>query len=409
MNIPALELSKYLTKSTDKLPNKPSISYLITPPTSPADSENPNLTSNKRTLDDDSKIPSTSLKKTKTDIDKNGRILDLNLLDLYLSSGRSMKVKDNTYGLNLLCWACQCKSIKAVKKVIQQGDININERNGPHRITALHLAAAVDFFDGIDCLTQHPDLDLNVEDIFGLTAIHYAAKHSKNNAMRTLLKVGARLDLYDRYGRLALHYAIRNSNIEFARLILSSKNGSNNPTLTNLIWSSRNGYHCTIEEAIIMSVVNQSKILKEFTDAGMFVPIELGGWWEEEYENKRDGLIELCIEWNRFECLRYLVVNTNIPLTRQALELAVRQRKLDFVKYLCDVVGISPCQENGNNQSLLYAANHGFMEMIPYLFTPDTSSDCIEQATRLTKLIGKYKMFCDILKSWKPTDDKQIE
>lgn len=404
MNIPTLELSKYLTKSTETLTSKlPTISYLVTPPTSP-DPKDPiivlqpttTIPTNKRKLEDNN-IPFIQEKKLKTE-SSNSQKLDLNLLDVYLSSGKSINVKDASYGLNLLCWACQCRSLEAVKKILQKGDIDINQRHGPHQITALHIAAAVDFSAGIDCLTEHPNLDLNVKDIYGLTAVHYAARHNKANSIKTLLEVGARSDLYDRHGRLAIHYAIRNSNVEIVNTILSMK-GRNNPTFTNLVWSSINEHNCAMEEAIIMAVGNSTEMLKQLLISGSFLALESGGWWEEEYRHKLNELIELCVNWNRFECLRCLVVNTAIPLNRQALDLAVQQRKLDFVTYLCDHVGINPCHSNGNNPSLLYAANHGFMDMVPCLLTPDTSLDCIQQAILFTRMNGKYNIFHNILKN----------
>ena len=398
MNIPPLDLSKYIDKASEKN-SLQKISYLITPPTTPDVIIEP--TKKRRLLDEVAEVADNIPLQQQEKKLKTTQKLDLNLLDVYLSSGKSINVKDASYGLNLLCWACQCRSLEAVDKILQQGDMDINQKHGPHRITALHIAAAVDFSVGIDRLTSHPGLDLNVQDIFGLTALHYAARHNKINSLKTLLEVGARSDLYDSHGRLAIHYSIRNANTESVDIILS-KRGRNNPTFTNLVWSSAKDFPCAMEETIIMALGNSTDILRRFIHAGSFCSIESGGWWEEEYESKRNGLIELCVQWNRFECLRCLVVDTTLPLSRQALDLAVQQRKLDLVTYLCEHVGVSPCH-NGNNASLLYAANHGFMDMVPCLLTGDTSLDCIQQAILLTRMNGKYTSFCDILKkNWKP-------
>ncbi|KAG2194700.1 hypothetical protein INT46_001946 [Mucor plumbeus] len=333
--------------------------------------------------------------------------LNLKLLDLYLSSEKPNDVKDNYYGLNLLCWACQCKSLDAVKKILQQGDIDINQSNGPHQMTALHIAAAVDFISGIDYLVQQPNLNLNQQDKAGLTALHYTARSNHYNSAKVLLEAGARLDLFDINGKLALHYAIRQNYVSDIVDLFLQKRERNNPSWTNLIWStsSNNNLNCVMEEAI--AVIRNIQIMHQLVRAGAFIAIEQGGWWEDAYNFKRNELLDLCIHWNRFDCLKYLVQETNITqevdytLCQRALNIAVQQRKLDLVIYLCRTVQISPCDANGYNTAFLYAANHGFMEMIPYLLTSDTSPDCIHQALLFAKLIGKKKNLGDILYYYK--------
>jgi ankyrin repeat protein len=327
-------------------------------------------------------------------------------LDIYLSSGKPINVKDQQYGLNLLCWACQCRSLDAVKKILQQGVIDINQRHGPHQMTALHIAAAVDFASGIDCLALDPNLDLNQKDAFGSTALHYAARSNHCASITVLLDAGARLDVYDKKNKLALHYAIRNASLSLISLILS-KRERNNPSLTNLIWFSPENGNNIIEEAIVNT--GNSLILSQLLQSGAFLPTSSGGWWEEVYRMKRDVLIDLCIHWNRFGCLKCLVEEAQISkeisnrMSHHALTLAVHQRKMDFVAYLCKHVRINPCNSNGNNPSLLYAANHGFMEMIPFLITPETSLDCIQQAMLFSRMIDKSKILGDLVRVyWKP-------
>lgn len=357
----------------------------------------------KRHLDDPQPRDVNKHKMHKT----NSNNLNLQLLDLYLTSGKPNDVKDNEYGLNLLCWACQCKSLVAVKRILQQGDIDINQNNnGPHQMTALHIAAAVNFIGGLDYLIQQPNLDLNQQDSTGLTALHYAARSNHYAAAKALLEAGARLDVADTNGRLALHYTIRHQNPSphFIRLLLE-KRERNNPSWINLIWSASNGCHSAMEESI--SVIRDIQVMHQIVKAGAFIPLEQGGWWEDVYSDKMQGLLEMCVHWNRLDCLRYLVEEVSIThrveyaCCQQALHSAVQQRKLDLVVYLCKVARVRPCDSNGYNASLLYAANHGFMEMIPYLLTANTSLNCIQQALLFANMIGKKKHLGDILHHFK--------
>jgi ankyrin repeat protein len=412
MNIPSLTLSKYLTTSTE-VESSHTNKLLPTPPTSPdtpdpatkaaatsAEGINSAASQQKRRLENP--IPRTD---EKLKIHRANK-LDLNLLDIYLSSGKPINVKDQQYGLNLLCWACQCRSLDAVKKILQQGVIDINQRHGPHQMTALHIAAAVDFASGIDCLALDPNLDLNQKDAFGSTALHYAARSNHYASISVLLDAGARLDVYDKKNKLALHYAIQHANLPLISLVLS-KRERNNPSLTNLVWFSPENGNNVIEETIVNT--GNSLILSQLLQSGAFLPTSSGGWWEEVYRMKRDVLIDLCIHWNRFDCLKCLVEEAQISkeissrMSQHALILAVHQRKMDFVSYLCKQVQVNPCDSNGNNPSLLYAANHGFMEMIPFLITPETSLDCIQQAMLFSRMIGKSKMLGDLVRVyWKP-------
>lgn len=337
----------------------------------------------------------------------SGNSLNLDLLDLYLKSGKPNDVKDNQYGLNLLCWACQCKSLDAVKKILQQGNVDINQNNnGPHQLTALHIAAAVNFIGGVEYLIQQPNLDLNQQDRAGLTALHYAARSNHYGSVKALLKAGAQLDVTDSNGKVALHYAISHPNpLPSIIQLLLEKRERNNPSCINLIWAANNGNHSALEESI--AVIRNIQILHRLVTAGAFIPLDQGGWWEDVYSDKRNELLDLCVHWNRFDCLRYLIEEVGITRKvdyascQQALYSAVQQRKLDIVVYLCKVARVQAYDSHGYNASLLYAANHGFMEMIPYLLTAGTSLDCIQQALLFAKMIGKNKHLGDILRHFK--------
>ncbi|KAL7312787.1 hypothetical protein PS15m_008512 [Mucor circinelloides] len=360
----------------------------------------------KRRLDDPQPRDVGKAKMHKTNSSSNNS-LNLALLDLYLSSGRPSDVKDSQYGLGLLCWACQCRSLHAVKRILQQGDIDINQNNnGPHQMAAIHIAAAVNFISGIDYLIQQPNLDLNQQDRSGLTALHYTARSNHYDSAKALLEAGARLDVVDSNGKLPLHYAIHHHSPspKIIQLLLE-KPERNNPSWTNLIWSSSKSCDSVMEESI--TLVRNIQVMHQLVKAGAFIPIEQGGWWEVIYSDKRDKLLDLCVHSNRLDCLRYLVEEISITqksdytYCQRALNTAVQQRKLDLVIYLSKVAQVRACDSNGYNASLLYAANHGFMEMIPYLLTEDTSSNCIHQALLFAQMVGKKKHLGDILVQFK--------
>ena len=101
----------------------------------------------------------------------------------------------------------------------------------------------------------------------------------------------------------------------------------------------------------------------------------------QQYKTRDHELIQHAVFYNRIDCLQVLIdaghdVN---PPCKTPIYTAVQQRKIDIVKLLCES-GADPCQSNGNNPSLVYAACHDFVDMIPFLLTPRTSKACVQQA-----------------------------
>ncbi|KAI8329775.1 ankyrin repeat-containing domain protein [Choanephora cucurbitarum] len=372
MMIPPLCLEKYHVTTAQQRQNLP------TPPTSPDEVVTP--IKRKQTADHS---PS---KRTR---------LDLTLLHRYLSSGKPVHVKDAHYGLNLLCWACQCQSVEAVDSILNQGRIDINQRHGARQMTALHMAALTNFHQGLQRLVDHPDLDINQRDTQGLTAVHYAARQNCAEALEVLIESGARIDVYDRQGRLPLHYAIMHGSQAVLKLLLTNQE-RNNPTGLNLIWSSPS----SLEEAVV--ITGNPDIIQVLIEQGAFVSIRQGGWWEACYGVQYSRMLEQCVYWNRLSCLisllRYKDRLPSLSALSSVLHLAVQQRKLDIVQYLVKEHQADPCHQDGSNPSLLYAVNHGFMEMIPFLLTSSTSSHCIQRACLLAHMIGQTQAWSRLVK-----------
>ncbi|KAI9483629.1 MAG: ankyrin repeat-containing domain protein [Benjaminiella poitrasii] len=374
--LPPLQLTKYLYTKTSR------DSLLPTPPISPDVKDSPITTlatSHQSALPDSSSRDAEKQAKRQLDNDHERRkkarreTVNMQLLDLYLASGKPMHVQDDRYGLNLLCWACHCRSLEAVQHILHRagGQFDINQRHGPSRLTALQIAASVGFSAALDLLTSHPDLDVNVTDARGWTALHHVVRRNDLEGARVLLDAGARLDLLDLSGRLALHHAVRTASHPLIALLLHRSYERNNPSRRNLIWSS-----CpfVLEEAIMLGNLD---VLQDLALHGALDPTR---WWERRYEAKQRGILSLCVYWNRPDCLRTLVAADVLVGRQRALELAVQQRKIDLVRYLRRDVAVEPCRLDGSNPSFLYAVRHGFVDMIPLLLTSETSSDCLQQA-----------------------------
>ncbi|CAO3693903.1 unnamed protein product [Rhizopus stolonifer] len=295
-----------------------------------------------------------------------------NYLESYLTSS-SPNQCDHQYNRSLLSWACIARSTEKVKELMSNVHLDINLTSGPNLTTALHEAAFIGFERGIRLILQHSEIDLNVKDKFGQTPLHYAVQRNQTESLRALLSAGARLDLSCRYNRLPIHTAASYGFETCTRLLLAYHAcHPNNPKEINLIHAKESlSDQSVIECAVVRGHLNNLKQLLELDD-----------------KSKSSSLTDLAIHWNRLDCLKILL-DLGYPTSKDSLLLAVQQRKIDLVRLLVSA-GKNPCLENGQNPAFLYAANHGFLEMIPFLFTLSTSRECIQQALFLASTMGLH-------------------
>ena len=79
--------------------------------------------------------------------------------------------------------------------------------------------------------------NLNKQDKFGESALFYAIERQDTEAVKLLLKYGAKLDLRsDLYGQTPLHYAARVGNLEIAEMLINK--GADIMSKTNLGWTT---------------------------------------------------------------------------------------------------------------------------------------------------------------------------
>lgn len=299
---------------------------------------------------------------------------DLGCLNNYLKKG-SPNTCDEQFKRSLLSWACVGKSKEAVQDLLKLVHLDINMKSGPNKTTALHEACLHGFHEGLELLVKHADIDLNAKDNQGQTAIHCATQANRIDCLKILLSAGARIDLFSTPGRLPIHIAIQNGLQQCVSLLLSkSKVHDNNPTETDMLWKSNliDG-RSSIQSAIVSGYIGTLQLLLDNDSI------------TAKHQNTK-GLVQLAVDWNRIECLQ-LLIKRGCIIDESSLLTAVQQRKIDMVREL-SAAGANPCLANGQNPSFLYAANHGFLDMIPLVLTLSTSKDCIQQALLLASCLG---------------------
>ncbi|GAA5805727.1 hypothetical protein HPULCUR_011252 [Helicostylum pulchrum] len=345
---------------------------LPSPPSSPIDSQpTTTTTTTRKRAFSISFIQNESIQQQQN---KKKQKFDLDCLKTYLNQKGSPNTCDAQFKRSLLSWACIGKSKEAVQNLLSLVHLDINLKSGPNKTTALHEACLNGFTDGVELLTKHADIDINTTDMYGQTPIYCATLGNKIDCLKILLSAEARIDLFSK-GKLPIHIAIQNGFHHCVSLLLSkSRIYQNNPTELDVLWVQNSiDNRSSIECAIVAGYIFTLQLLLDHDSITAKHQIS-------------KGLIQLAVEWNRIECLQ-LLIKRGCVIDESSLLTAVQQRKIDMVREL-SAAGANPCLPNGQNPSFLYAANHGFLDMVPFVLSLSTSKDCIQQALLLSSCLG---------------------
>ena len=103
-------------------------------------------------------------------------------------------------------------------------DLDINAVNPKQfRRTALMLAALLGYVGIVGRLLDYPGIEIDLQDVNGMTALYLAAKYDHVQIVELLLRFGARVDIGDyRVGRTALRVAAERDHEEIVRLLQKS-------------------------------------------------------------------------------------------------------------------------------------------------------------------------------------------
>ncbi|CAO3626435.1 unnamed protein product [Cunninghamella blakesleeana] len=334
-------------------------------------------------------ITTSSIKRTKT----TSSIFDINVLKDYIKKGGSITIEKD--GKCLLCCACQCQSMDVLNYLLDEqkpSSLSI-QHLCKNDMSVLHSAAYYGFMDGlIYILKKNGNINGKTKNDFK-TPLHFAIQTNQLDCVRYLLEKGARLDLPDHLGRLPIHLAIMNRQFDLVALLLNYQHLSkNNPSHTDIIWSSKfTSSSSSPSSSILYDVQNAIEDCIMYGCSDILNLLLSTSKSSPSLSNlKSSSLLDLAVQWNRIDCLEILIqydyqVNElkEKDQTSSLLLKAVQQRKLDIVVCLFKHGAINTSHQ-GFSPSLLYAANHGFLEMVPYLISRHTSNDCIQQAILLS-------------------------
>ncbi|XP_048254161.1 uncharacterized protein LOC124119118 [Haliotis rufescens] len=277
---------------------------------------------------------------------------DLELVTFLIDQGLSVNCKDNS-NRNL---AMQSAALTGVRhKYLSETvthllnahlDINLQDLEGR---TALHFATRHTNIDCVLVLLQK-GVALNIKDKQGMTALHYAAKEVNSRdekmvlgIMKLLLKQETEqetgIEAQDILGMTPLHHAVKSRKIDRVMLLLQQK--------VNLNLQETNGKTALHFAATFQSWPIASRLLDAGCDANMR---DLGGKTALHYASNND-----CI----FNILLLLEKDVDIHVQdnkgQTALHIAVEHEREKFVELLLEE-GIDPMIQDNDGMTVLHKA-----------------------------------------------------
>ncbi|KAI9275826.1 ankyrin repeat-containing domain protein [Phascolomyces articulosus] len=293
---------------------------------------------------------------------------DVKALYKHIRSKGSLDIANND-GYGFLYLAARNQSMEALRILLLQPTIDVNQVHGPDRELALHAAAAAGLVDATELLLEH-ESNVNARDALGHTPLTNSLFSRSIGCLQLLLKAGASLDIDDPKGSTLLHFAAINDFPEGVEELLkhdASVDAKNNRELSPLAVAIGMGH---------MDVVRKL----------------IDGKADVNGKTRFGTVLHHAVLWNRIGAVQYLVnhgcnVNTLNVMDETPLLVAVQQRKIDMVRYLIQN-SADPCYpetEPGLNVPLLYAANHGYTEMCGLLLTDSTKDYVIQQAIGMSE------------------------
>ncbi|KAJ5381322.1 uncharacterized protein N7496_003750 [Penicillium cataractarum] len=110
--------------------------------------------------------------------------------------------------------------------------------------TALHIVLSDEYSPLAMPLARHPEVDMDIQDIWGFTVLHLAIRNRRFDVAHTLIQRGASFNLLSLHGENCLHLAVESGSVPITRMLLErGANGISNISEFRSIfsWATHHG------------------------------------------------------------------------------------------------------------------------------------------------------------------------
>mmetsp|Transcript_13221 Transcript_13221/g.19948 ORF Transcript_13221/g.19948 Transcript_13221/m.19948 type:complete len:228 (+) Transcript_13221:146-829(+) len=129
-----------------------------------------------------------------------------------------------------------------VKRLVKEGNIEINKTTRRREKTPLHMASAKGHKEIVNILLEHK-ADINFKSKNGGTALQEAVKQNQEHIVELLIQKGANIFEKDNDGMTAMHYAAFNGNEKIIDLLKEEEDYSKKKSPTTPLHLSCSKHH----------------------------------------------------------------------------------------------------------------------------------------------------------------------
>ena len=143
---------------------------------------------------------------------------NLDITNLIIKYIGNINARCNT-GESALHISCNLKLLEISKLLIDNG-INVNIVDTVHEFTPIHYIATTNQIELFKYITTKSNVDLNIQDIFGNTALHYAIIEENYPIIEEIIKLdNINFNLWNIDGKIPLHLFLENYNDQYEDIL----------------------------------------------------------------------------------------------------------------------------------------------------------------------------------------------